>query len=122
MRVAGWCCGNASAARNYQGNAGLRLKGTLLAGMRMEFSWRGTALLATLGVVLVALFPAGAGPFTATQGPVTALRAIAFLVLLLFILGFLLVTRAVARELLLCQQTSAAARICKRKTILSLRC
>jgi hypothetical protein len=57
--------------------------------MSMQFSWRSTACLATVGVVLVALLPLGAGPFTATQGPVTAFRAVALLVLLLFILCFL---------------------------------
>jgi hypothetical protein len=35
------------------------------------------ALLAMLGTVLVFLFPAAFGPFTATHGPATALRAVA---------------------------------------------
>jgi hypothetical protein len=34
-------------------------------------------LLAILGTVFVLLFPAGYGPFTATHGPATALRAAA---------------------------------------------
>ena len=39
-------------------------------------SFRNAALLATFGIVLVALFPAGTGSFTATHGPVTAVRAV----------------------------------------------
>ncbi len=40
------------------------------------------ALLAGLSIVLVAVFPLAAGPFTATHGPVTALRALALAILL----------------------------------------
>lgn len=50
---------------------------------------RNVALLITLGVLLVALFPLGAGPFTATHGPLTALRALAFAILLFVAISFL---------------------------------
>ena len=43
---------------------------------------RNIAVLVALGVIFVALFPTSVGPFTATNGPVTALRALAFAVLL----------------------------------------
>jgi len=36
---------------------------------------RGLALLAVLGTVMLFLFPVASGPYSATQGPVTALRA-----------------------------------------------
>jgi hypothetical protein len=55
----------------------------------MRVSPSSAALLATLGVVLVALFPLAAGPFTATHGPITALRAIAAAFLLAVVLAFL---------------------------------
>lgn len=44
------------------------------------------ALLAILGTILVFLFPAACGPFTATNGPATALRAAAALQALLILL------------------------------------
>jgi len=56
---------------------------------------RNTALLVALGVLFVALFPLGAGPFTVTHGPLTALRALAF-ALLLFAAISLLLTVTVA--------------------------
>ena len=37
----------------------------------------------------MALFPLGAGPFTATHGPLTALRALAFAILLFVAISFL---------------------------------
>ncbi len=37
----------------------------------------------------MALFPLGAGPFTATHGPLTALRALAFAILLFVTILFL---------------------------------
>jgi len=40
------------------------------------------SLLVGVSIVLVAVFPLAAGPFTATHGPVTALRALAFAILL----------------------------------------
>jgi hypothetical protein len=42
----------------------------------MSLPTQNAALLATIAVVSVALFPSGMGPFTATHGPVTALPAI----------------------------------------------
>jgi hypothetical protein len=60
---------------------------------------RNTALLVTLGVLLVALFPLGAGPFTATHGPLTALRALAFAILLFAAISFLLRVLVSCREL-----------------------
>ncbi len=44
------------------------------------------ALLAMLGTVLVFLFPAACGPFTATHGPATAFRAAAAIKALLMLL------------------------------------
>ena len=40
------------------------------------------ALLVGLSILLVAVFPLAAGPFTVTHGPATALRALAFAILL----------------------------------------
>lgn len=52
-----------------------------------EMSRIGTiALLAILGTILVFLFPAACGPFTATNGPATAFRAAAALQMLLMLL------------------------------------
>ena len=51
---------------------------------------RNTALLVALGVLFVALFPLGTGPFTVTHGPLTALRALAFAILLFVAVSFLL--------------------------------
>ena len=48
----------------------------MLAGFGMSQQPRSAVLLAILGVVSVALFPAGLGPFTATHGPASALRTI----------------------------------------------
>lgn len=66
---------------------------------------RNTALLVTLGVLLVALFPLGAGPFTATHGPLTALRALAFAILLFVAISFLL------RVLVSCRDLRLSSRI-----------
>jgi hypothetical protein len=43
---------------------------------------RKLAVVAMFAIVLTALFPMAGGPFTASHGPVTALRATAFAVLL----------------------------------------
>jgi hypothetical protein len=43
--------------------------------MRVRNLRRGLALLAVLGTVMLFLFPVASGPYPATQGPVTALRA-----------------------------------------------
>ena len=50
---------------------------------------RKVALLVAIGVLFVALFPTSVGPFTATNGPVTALRALAFAVMLFAAMSFL---------------------------------
>lgn len=42
----------------------------------MLICWRNVALLIALGIAAVVLFPAGSGPFTATHGPASALRAV----------------------------------------------
>jgi hypothetical protein len=39
-------------------------------------SYRQAAVLAMMGIVLIALFPCGIGPFTATHGPMTAVKAV----------------------------------------------
>ncbi len=44
------------------------------------------AMLAIFGTILVFLFPAACGPFTATNGPATALRAAAAIQMLLMAL------------------------------------
>ena len=50
------------------------------------------ALLALLGTLLVFFFPAACGPFTATNGPATALRAAAaFQALLILLCSSLLI-------------------------------
>lgn len=53
-------------------------------------SFRSVAILVALGVLVVALFPLGAGPFTATHGPLTALRALIFAILLFVTISFVL--------------------------------
>jgi len=60
---------------------------------------RNAAVLVGLGVLLVALFPLGAGPFTATHGPLTALRALAFAILLFAAISFLLRVLVSCRDL-----------------------
>jgi hypothetical protein len=60
----------------------------------MSIFWRIVALSATLGVALVVLFPMGSGPFTATHGPASALRAVADVALVFVLLSTLLVLRA----------------------------
>lgn len=55
----------------------------------MPLRRRNVALLVAMGVLFVVLFPASVGPFTATNGPVTALRALAFAVLLFAAMSFL---------------------------------
>ncbi len=47
------------------------------------------ALLATLGITIILLFPAAFGPFPVTYGPASALRAIAYAALVIFCLSFL---------------------------------
>jgi hypothetical protein len=58
----------------------------LLRSMKMMSRLGTVALLAILGTVLVFLFPAAIGPFTATNGPATALRAAASVQALLMLL------------------------------------
>jgi hypothetical protein len=48
----------------------------LIQALTMLTCWRNVALLITLGIALVVLFPSGSGPFTATHGPASALRAV----------------------------------------------
>lgn len=48
----------------------------------MPHECRKLAVVAMLAIVLTALFPMAGGPFTASHGPVTALRATAFALLL----------------------------------------
>ena len=43
--------------------------------MRVRELRHGLAVLAVLGTVMLFLFPVASGPYSATQGPVTALRA-----------------------------------------------
>jgi hypothetical protein len=92
-----WGCA-APSSENILGEAATLL-GKNLGCIRLRVSrklfrnmlpWcRNTALLVTLGVLLVALFPLGAGPFTATHGPLTAMRALAFVILLFVVISFL---------------------------------
>lgn len=60
----------------------------------MSIFWRNVALVATLGVAIVVLFPLGSGPFTATYGPASALRALAYIAFLFALLSTLLVRPA----------------------------
>lgn len=53
-------------------------------------SFRSVAILVALGVLVVALFPLGEGPFTATHGPLTALRALIFAILVFVTISFVL--------------------------------
>jgi hypothetical protein len=62
-------------------------------GHNQMLSCRYAALMATMGIALVVLFPLSSGPFTATHGPVSALRAIANFALLLVIFCFLAAQR-----------------------------
>jgi hypothetical protein len=66
--------------------------------LNMSIFSRNVALLATLGVALVVLFPLGSGPFTATYGPASALRAIAYVSLLFVLLSTLLAVRTDGSE------------------------
>ena len=62
----------------------------------MLLSIRNAALLTALAVVGLALFPAGAGPFTATHGPITAVSVVGHTILefvLICILPSIMVTR-----------------------------
>ena len=59
----------------------------------MSILCRNVALLATLGVAVVVLFPLGSGPFTVTNGPASALRAFAYIALLFVLLSTLLAAR-----------------------------
>lgn len=53
----------------------------------MFFSDRIVGLFATLTVVLLAFWPAPFGSFPATHGPVTALRVLSDVLLLLFVIS-----------------------------------
>jgi hypothetical protein len=93
------------------------------AGIAMLLSCRNAALLTTLGVVLVALCPLGAGPFTATHGPVTALRAVVYAVLLLITICFLPTALISCRESYIRPGSSVIyAGVCDSTPILALRC
>ena len=61
-------------------------------------SARNVAVLVTVGVLVVALFPLGTGPFTATHGPLTALRALLFAILLFATISFVLRALAAYRD------------------------
>jgi hypothetical protein len=81
------------------------------------------ALVAMIGIALVMLFPLGSGPFTATHGPVSALRAIANFALLLVIFCFLAAMRSgrltsCIRQVIPFEPTEA----CTPRPILELRC
>jgi hypothetical protein len=84
---------------------------------------RNAAVLVSLGVLLVALFPLGAGPFTATHGPLTALRALAFAILLFVAISFLQRVLVACRDLYLklgIQVVGVA--VCQSPPVPSLRC
>ena len=57
-------------------------------------SLRSIAVFAVLGIAIVTLFPAVCGPFTATHGPASALRAIAYSAFLLVIFSSLAAVRS----------------------------
>jgi len=60
----------------------------------MSMFFRNVAVLAAVGIVGVVLFPAVCGPFTATYGPASAFRAMAYAALLLFVLCTLTISRS----------------------------
>ena len=72
----------------------------------MSIFWRNVALLATLGVAGVVLFPLASGPFTVTNGPASALRAFAYVALLFVLLSTLLAVRTDQPESHLRQDSS----------------
>ena len=95
----------------------------LLRRNQMLLSLRYVALVATIGIALVILFPLGSGPFTATHGPVSALRAIANFALLLLIFYFLAAMRS--GRLASCIRHAIPfepAEACVAQPILELRC
>ena len=75
----------------------------------MSILCRNVALLATLGVAVVVLFPLGSGPFTVTNGPASALRAFAYAALLFVLLSTLLAVRTDRPESHLRQDSSFVA-------------
>lgn len=74
----------------------------------MQFG-RSVAILVTLGVLLVVLLPLGTGPFTATHGPVTALRALIFAILLFVTISFVLRAFIAYRDVCLELNTQAVS-------------
>jgi hypothetical protein len=86
-------------------------------------SFRNAALLATVGVVLMALFPTGTGSFTATHGPVTAVRAVVDHVLDFPPISLQPITQIADRELHAGTRIAIVVRTtCDRGPILALRC
>jgi len=111
----------AEKAGNKKSSNSERQLGLCLLDVR--YSAHSAALLATLGVVLVALCPLAAGPFTATHGPITALRAIAAAILLFVIVCFLSVKLLTHCESYFGLEISPAHRNgCHPAAVLTLRC
>ena len=71
--------------------------------------FRNAALLAIVGIVTVVLFPAVCGPFTATYGPASALRAMAYAALLVFTLCTLVASHTESSKLRLRAAASVPA-------------
>ena len=98
-------------------------RGVPVRRLSMSIFCRNVALLATLGVALVVLFPLGAGPFTATYGPASALRAIAYVSLLFVLLSTLLAVRTNPSESHVRRNLSVApAAVSASTAVLPLRC
>ena len=85
-----------------------KLVAAFLSALTMSIFWRNVALLATLGVAVVVLFPLGSGPFTVTNGPASALRAFAYIALLFVLLSTLLTARTDRPQSYLRQDASCA--------------
>ena len=75
----------------------------------MSIRWRNVALLAILGVAVVVLFPLGSGPFTVTNGPASALRALAYAAFVFVLLSTLLAIRTDRPQSHLRQDSSLVA-------------
>jgi len=75
----------------------------------MSMFFRNVGLLAAVGIVSVVLFPAVCGPFTATYGPASAFRAMAYAALLIFALCTLMASHTESSKIRLRSAASPVA-------------
>ena len=85
--------GRGKSYSNFDATPVLGLGRSIPQALIMAIFWRNVALLVTLGVAVVVLFPLGSGPFTVTNGPASALRAFAYAALVFVLLSTLLAVR-----------------------------